>query len=118
MQMERTPNARPSWGELLEEAESRGGDIAGAAPPRLGFQSATHAEVLSIEELIEALDKVGMYTHTSKTAVGCAKEKGHVDWRKQPETRGHLVRHRAQRYRAPPHFTSGATGSRDSAGEA
>ena len=74
MQMERTPNARPSWGELLEEAESRGGDIAGAAPPRLGFQSATHAEVLSIEELIEALDKVGMYTHTSKTAVGRAKD--------------------------------------------
>ena len=38
------------------------GSVAVTAPPQLGFLKAARAEVLSIEELIEALDKVGMYT--------------------------------------------------------
>jgi hypothetical protein len=40
----------------------------------LGFQRATHAEVLSIEDLIEALDRAGMHTHASKVAVGSAHD--------------------------------------------
>jgi len=40
----------------------------------LGFQREIHAEVLSVEELIDALDRVGMYTHTSKTAVSSVQD--------------------------------------------
>ena len=69
------PTDCPSWSELLDETERSGGGAEGtAAPPRLGFQKAARAEVLSIEELIEALDKVGMYTHTSKAAVDSAQD--------------------------------------------
>ena len=43
-------------------------------PLRLGFQRKTRVEALSIEELIEELDKIGMCTHTSKDAIGDAKD--------------------------------------------
>ena len=75
---ERRPRAPGGTGDGERDvAANRTGNRTGpettenktATPPRLGFQKEIRAETLSIEELIEALDKVGMRTHTSKDAM-------------------------------------------------